>query len=456
MGRSRVVGPAVSIGGWEATPVADGAGFAQLVDGREVAYRLTSGGDGPLIVHSPNIGVPIDLLDEDPMYDRFLRTLAAAGQLVLYDDLGNGSSDGIDPERDHFGEHIEAYLGVLDAIDAEAAWIIGHHAPAIIETIRMHPDRVSGAVLISPLSARAFKNQVELAANRRRRSGAERALDIFPSRADDPAFLEWLERTRRLAATNAESAAKMEQNRKAVERFVAEARPIAEAPPVMLIRRREAMSPAALAWWNGIIPDAECVTIEGADKNIPGLDAGLIAELAVEFITGRPIEKPAQRQLVAVLFTDLVDSTPAAASSGDTVWRSTLDRYEAALQRTIQRHHGTVIKHTGDGALATFPSGSEAIGAAVELRNTTRDLGLEGRTGIHVGEVEQRGGDIGGIAVHLAARVMGQAEPGSILVTPTVVQSSLGSRHDFTTRGRHELKGIDLPWELFAVELHHG
>ena len=152
-------------------------------------------------------------------------------------------------------------------------------------------------------------------------------------------------------------------------------------------------------------------------------------------------------------FTDLVDSTPTAAASGDAVWRSTLDRYEANLHTTLQRHHGTVVKHTGDGALATFPSGSEAIAAAVELRNATRDLGLEGRTGIHVGEVEQRSDDIGGLAVHLAARVMGEAGPGEIIVTPTVAQSTLGGSHRFSARGAHKLKGIDHPWELFAVDV---
>jgi class 3 adenylate cyclase len=279
-----------------------------------------------------------------------------------------------------------------------------------------------------------------------------RALDVYPSRADDPAFHAWLDRTSRLGSTNAEGAAKMHQNRKAVERFVAEAQPVADAPPVMLIRRREAMSQAALEWWNGIFPDAECVTIEGADQDVPGLDAGLIAELAVGFITGTPIATPAERQLVAVLFTDLVDSTSTAAASGDTVWRSMLDRYEAALQRTIQRHHGTVIKHTGDGALATFPSGSEALAAAVELRNTTRDLGLEGRTGIHVGEVEQRGDDIGGVAVNLAARVMGEAGPGEVIVSAAVAYTTTGGRFRFEDLGLRTLKGIEEPWQLFIID----
>ena len=224
---------------------------------------------------------------------------------------------------------------------------------------------------------------------------------------------------------------------------------------MLLIRRREARDIAHQQWWNRIFPDAACVTIEGAAGAIAALAAGLVAELMVEFFTGERVAAPSERSLVAVLFTDLVDSTPTAAARGDAIWRSTLDSYEASLRRTIERHHGTVVKNTGDGALATFPSGSEAVAAAVGLRNATSDLGLEGRTGIHVGEVEQRGDDIGGIAVNLAARVMGEANPGDIVATSTVEQSTTGARFQFDDLGPRMLKGIDRPWQLFTVRLHN-
>ena len=244
----------------------------------------------------------------------------------------------------------------------------------------------------------------------------------------------------------------MSAQKAAQDRFIAEAQPLLNGPPTLLIRRRDAMSLTELDWWTNIFRDAEVVTIEGADSGMLGLDSGLIAELAAGFISGESIELPVERKLLAVLFTDLVDSTPTAAASGDAVWRSQLDRYEASLHRTIQRHHGLVIKHTGDGALATFPSGSEAIAAAVELRSTTRDLGMEARTGIHVGEVEQRGADIGGIAVNLAARVMGEAGPGDIVVTSTVEQAGFGGRFEFVDLGTRSLKGIDRPWRLYTID----
>ena len=162
-------------------------------------------------------------------------------------------------------------------------------------------------------------------------------------------------------------------------------------------------------------------------------------------------ERPG-RELLAVMFTDLVASTTAVAEGGDAAWRSRLDGYESRIRRSVEQHHGTVIKHLGDGTLATFPSGSQALSAAVAAHAAIHELGLVARTGVHVGEVEIRGDDVGGIAVHLASRVMDAARPQEILVTPTVVQSSLGAGQAFVPRGRHELKGIDGIWDLSALD----
>lgn len=431
----------------------DDVRFAQMADGREIAYRTMSDVAGPLILHTPSGPFPVDLLDEDPMYDRFLRTLGTCGRLVLFDKPSIGSSDPVNRDRDFHDQMAEAYLGILDAHDAEAGWIVGSTVSAISSTMQAHPHRVLGTVLINPVSPEQFRGNIDSAVERDR---GLRAIEINPSRADDPTFVEWSQRARRLGASATELAALMVANRQVHEHYWEDAEPLVDMPPTMLIRRRDAMSAAELTRWMTLLPEAECITIEGADAGELALDAGLVAELAVGFITGKPIETPPQRELLAVLFTDLVESTPQAAASGDSVWRSTLDRYEANLQRTTQRHHGTVVKHTGDGALATFRSGTEAVAAAIDLHNSTRDLGLEGRTGVHVGEVEHRDDDIGGIAVHLAARVMGQAEPGEIFVTSTVVESSAGGPLRFGERGSRTLKGIDRHWQLFAVDLSRG
>jgi class 3 adenylate cyclase len=391
---------------------------------------------------------PLDLLSEEPMYDRFLRTLSGYGRVVVYDRPGLGSSDPFDRDRDWLEQMSEACVAVLDAVGTDPAWLVGSALMEYATTIRAHPERVLGAVLINPLSTARFRRIVDSSVERDRSPTMEPQL----SRAVDPGFAEWLERANRLGASAADRAEFMSAQAVAVDRFFAEPEPILDGPPTMLIRRRDAMSLDEMEWWVNIFRDAECVTIEGADAGVMSLDAGLIAELAAGFITGTSIKASTDRRLVAVLFTDLVDSIPTAAASGDAVWRATLDRYEANLHTVIQRHHGAVVKHTGDGALATFPSGSEAIAAAVELRHTARDLGLEGRTGIHVGEVEQRGDDIVGIAVHLTARVMGEAAPGNIVVTSTVDETTLGARYQFGDLGTRTLKGIDRPIQLFTVE----
>jgi class 3 adenylate cyclase len=427
-------------------PAAGTVRFAEFSGGREVAYRVLSQTPGPLIVHAVQGDLAMELLEEDPFYDRFLRALGQAGTLVLFDKPGLGASDPFDPDRDYFEQCADAYLAVLDALDARAAWLYSSSMLAAV-LASTHRERIRGAVMLTnpgPASW-SFLDRVD------ERGPVKSAV---PSRLGDPAYEEWIRRARRAAGSLMGHRAYQESMLASAARWAENLEPLDGAPPVMIVRRRDAPNVEDLEWWQRIFPDAETVTIEGADIGVAALDAGLVGELMAGFITGKPVPTVAERPLMAVLFTDIVDSTPTAATSGDAVWRSTLDRYEAAVVRTVERHHGTVVKHTGDGALATFPSGSEAIAAAVELRNVTKDLGLEGRTGLHVGEVEQRGEDIGGIAVHLAARVMGRATPGEILATLTVAHTSLGGRHRFVERGEHELKGTDQPWELLAVEPH--
>lgn len=424
-----------------------------MADGREIAYRVMSDAEGPTILFTHQTTFPVEILDEDPMYDLFFRTLGQCGRLVLFDKPGIGASDPFDRDRDYIEQVVDAYLAVLAAHDTEGGWFVGQQQGLeIAQLAQRHASRLLGAALLNPLSP-AAPSKFNVAAITDREHDDRQLAN--PDRADDPAFWAWLQRARRMGASGAGSRDFLEAVTRSARRAWAEIEPIPDAPPVLLIRRREAGDIAHQQWWNRIFPDAECVTIEGASRAISALDAGLVAELMVEFITGERMAAPSQRCLVAVLFTDLVDSTPTAAARGDAIWRSTLDRYEASLRRTIERHHGTVVKHTGDGALATFPSGSDAVAAAVELRNATGDLGLEGRTGIHIGEVERRGDDIGGIAVNLAARVMGEANPGDVVVTSTVEQSTIGARFRFDDLGPRALKGIDRPWNLYAVDLSH-
>jgi class 3 adenylate cyclase len=423
--------------------------IATMSDGREVAYRVMSDHDGPTMLHTQEGTAPIELLDEDPMYDQFLRTVGRCGQLVLFDKPGIGASDPFDRDRDYGQQVVEAYLAVLDALGLMGAWVVGAQASLAASLARQHRSRIHGVALVNPVSPTVplnftFDDILQ-------RDGDFMTRIVAPSRADDSVYVAWSSRVGRLGASAADARAFWDATRKS-RRADDQLEPISDGPPVLIIRRRDALDSAHAEWWHGVFPDAEIVTLEGNDLAVVSLDAATIAETIVEFISGERIESAPDRRLVAVLFTDLVESTKAAAAAGDTAWRSTLDRYETLVARTIERHHGTLVKPTGDGVLATFPSGSQALRAATELRSTTDELGLNGRTGIHVGEVERRGDDIGGIAVHLTARVMGEASPGEIVVSSALAQTTVGGAFRFRNLGARPLKGIDQTWQLFAVE----
>lgn len=171
-----------------------------------------------------------------------------------------------------------------------------------------------------------------------------------------------------------------------------------------------------------------------------------------EFVTGVRSDRVPDRVLATVLFSDIVDSTAQATAPGDRRWRQRLDAHDAMVRRELQRFRGREIKTTGDGFLATFDGPARAIHCACAIRDGAAHLGIDVRVGLHAGEVELRGENIGGIAVHTAARVQGCAQPGEVYVSRTVVDLVAGSGIVFDNRGEHELKGISHPWQLFTVD----
>ena len=156
--------------------------------------------------------------------------------------------------------------------------------------------------------------------------------------------------------------------------------------------------------------------------------------------------------MATVLFTDIVDSTIRAAAAGDRQWRAVLDEFDVNFARLLARHDGVLVKNTGDGILARFAAPAQGVRCAAEMVATARSSGLELRAGLHTGEVELRGDDIGGLAVHIASRVSAMATAGEVLVTGTVRDLVVGSGIVFDDRGRHNLKGVPDEWQLLAVE----
>jgi class 3 adenylate cyclase len=199
------------------------------------------------------------------------------------------------------------------------------------------------------------------------------------------------------------------------------------------------------------IRGARFVELPGADGLPIWENTDEILELVEEFVTGSRRGEP-ERVLATMLFTDVVESTRRAAEIGDAAWRQLLERHDRAVREQVGLHRGTLVEYAGDGTLATFDQPERAIACALSLCRALGDLGVSVRAGLHTGTVELRDdGRIGGVAVHIAARVMAAAASGEVLVSRTVRDVLLGSRYEFAERGSHELKGVPDRWPLFAL-----
>jgi class 3 adenylate cyclase len=180
-------------------------------------------------------------------------------------------------------------------------------------------------------------------------------------------------------------------------------------------------------------------------------DYDQLLDAVIEFVSGARSQYQGKRQLATVLFTDIVDSTGRAIKLGDRRWRSLLDEHDVRSTETVGRFGGILVQRTGDGILATFDGPGRAVECAHSLRTALDSLGLPIRSGLHTGEIESRYGSVGGIAVHIAARVLARAKGGEVLVSRTVRDLAMGSEIHFEDRGQHKLKGIPEEWQLFAA-----
>jgi class 3 adenylate cyclase len=199
------------------------------------------------------------------------------------------------------------------------------------------------------------------------------------------------------------------------------------------------------------IPNARLVELDGDDHEWFAGNTDRVLDEIESFLTGGRGAAPTNRVLSTVLFTDIVGSTERAAALGDEAWTTALGAHNRLIEQHVAGSRGAVVKFTGDGALATFDGPARAINCACAIRDAVKDLGLTIRAGLHTGEVEMVDGDVHGIAVHIAARIMALAAPGEVLVSGGIPPLVLGSRITFDDRGSHELKGVSDPWPVLAV-----
>ena len=272
---------------------------------------------------------------------------------------------------------------------------------------------------------------------------------LAPSMADDARFCEWMGKHVRLGASPGAAVALNRMNRTIDVRDIL---PSIHLPTLVMRRVGDPVSPDGVSQdLVDRIPGARLVELPGHD-HLPFVgDADAIVDEIQEFLTGERAVPEPDRILATVLFTDIADSTSQAAAMGDARWREVLDRHHAMAARTIERFRGRAVKNTGDGFLATFDGPARAIRCAFAMRDEVGRMGLQMRAGLHTGEIELIGDDIGGIAVHTAARVAAQADANAVWVSRIVRDLVAGSGLEFSERGEYDLKGIPGRWPLFTV-----
>jgi class 3 adenylate cyclase len=270
-----------------------------------------------------------------------------------------------------------------------------------------------------------------------------------PSRAGDPRFCRWFARFQRAVASPRVVQAFLRANLEMDARPIL---PLIQAPTLVLHRRDYQFIPIANGRYLAEhIPGARLVELAGTEQSLFWETPEAVLDHVERFLTGMRRGVQSTRMLATVLFTDIVGSTERAEELGDRRWRELLNVHDELTGRLVEEFGGRLVKTTGDGILATFDGPGRAIHAAVALREELAGIGLQLRAGLHTGEVELRGDDVGGLAVHIAARVMAAAGPGEILVSRTVRDLAAGADVTLEDRGRYLLKGLDGDWQLLAV-----
>ncbi|HKG35941.1 MAG TPA: adenylate/guanylate cyclase domain-containing protein [Solirubrobacterales bacterium] len=426
-----------------------------------IAYRVI--GDGPvdLIFVTGFVG-HLEIALELPAARRFFDRLGSFCRVLLFDKRGFGLSD-----RGAGYYTIEAVAedmaAVLDAVGIERAAVFGvsEGGPAAALFAGTHAERATALVQYGTYgrTSRAPDYPAGLPVERIREFcermvetwGSADSLPLFaPEESRDPAWREWWGRLLRAGTSPAGVRGLFEMYEKLDVRPVL---PSITVPSLVLWRRgdRLILPPLSRAMAEAV-PGAKGVELDGdAHLFIAGDQESLIGEVE-EFLTGQRAAQPAERTLATVLFTDIVGSTERAAAEGDRRWRLLLEEHDRLARAVVERQRGRLVKSTGDGLLASFEGPARAIQAAVELRARLRPLDLGVRAGVHTGECERIGDDLGGIAVHIGARVSAQAGPGEVLVSQTVRDLVVGSGIEFEDRGAATLKGVPGEWRLFAVE----
>jgi class 3 adenylate cyclase len=425
-----------------------------------IAYQVAGDASVDLLYVPTWIG-QIEVLLEEPTIAAFLDRVCSFARVISFDRRGAGLSDpmvGVPTLEDQMDD----VLAVMEAAGTERVALMGslEGGPLAMLFAATHPERVSALVLYATFARsrwapdydwapRDEERQPRIDASVRQWGNGGVTSALAPSRMDDPAFLTWAGRMERYSASPGTIARIMGAVGESDVRHVL---PTIRVPTLVMHRRDDTFIKVEHSRYIAEqIPGARYIELEGSDSLFSVGDSEAILGEIEELLTGARHEREPDRVLATVLFTDIVGSTERAAAMGDSGWRSVLENHDRLVRREVERHRGRWVKSTGDGVLATFDGPARAIRAASSIGEGVRRLGVDIRAGLHTGEVEVIGDDMGGLAVHIGARVMNKAEAGEVLVSSTVKDLVVGSGIDFAERGSHELKGVPGEWHLFAV-----
>jgi len=433
-----------------------------------LAFRTL--GRGPDLLLYPGAPLlPMESVDEEPRFRRVLERLASFARVVQFDARGIGLSDPVSPaEPPTLEQWVDDAICVLDGCGCGEVVLFAPRDSTLqaVMLATAHPARVSKLVIVNGFAR--FRRTEDYPVGI-----PGKALDAFlessiegvpgtnegtredflsfgaPSVAGDAAFRAWWDRAGRQGASPATAKAILGVG------YAADVRPLLpaiSAPTLILHRRDESVYRIGHGrYLADHVPGARFVELEGPDSLYWVGDTGPLLDEVEEFVTGARLADRADSIIATVLLTDIVGSTEILARVGPDGWRDLLDRHDAAVRRQLERYGGREVKTLGDGFLATFDGPARAVTCARAIRDAAAQMGMDIRAGLHTGQVDLRGNDVAGMAVHIAARVEALADPGEVLASRTVVDLIVGSGIEFEDRGDHELKGVPGSWKVYAL-----
>lgn len=426
-----------------------------------IAYQVF--GDGPVdLVIFGALTSHVEMIWEDPTAARFLRRLGQFSRVIMYDKAGVGMSDPTPGGDSTFEQRLDDCRVVLDAVECHDAVFFGISEGGALAALMAStdPGRVRGIVSFSGY-ARLLRTDdypqgapAELVA--KFLAELDQAWDselllslLLPSVMKDESRRTFWHRYLRTSITPGQFMLQVEQNLVA---DISGALPLVQVPALIMHGTEdEWIRFGNSAYLAEHLPNARLLPLPTGD-HLPYTEVGpRVADEIQEFITGTREAAEPERKLATIMFSDIVDSTATAAARGDERWLDLLERHDEITRREFHRFRGEEIKHTGDGFMAMFNGPARAIRCGRAITEAIRSAGMEVRIGLHTGEVEMRDDDVGGIAVHIAARVSAQAGANDVLVSQSIPPLVVGSGLEFESVGQHELKGVPGEWILYRA-----